>query len=110
MKLARAWGTKELFAKFWVYKQEGRARPFFSGWFGWASGGWLKPVIRVVQLLKGHLENLPTYLKHHITNAVTGGLNWKIYSLNAAARGFRSFHNYRIQIVLFAGQIQLFPL
>jgi hypothetical protein len=43
------------------------------------------------------------YLKHHITNAVTEGLNSKIQSVNAAARGFRSFKNYRVRILFFCG-------
>jgi transposase len=29
----------------------------------------LKPVVEVAQMLKRHLDNLLTYLKHHITNA-----------------------------------------
>ncbi|NLH72936.1 MAG: transposase [Verrucomicrobia bacterium] len=33
----------------------------------------LRPVIEVAQPLKRHLENLLTYLKHHITDAVTEG-------------------------------------
>jgi len=42
-------------------------------------------------MLKRHLENLLTYLKHRITNAVTEGLNSKIQSIKSAARGFRNF-------------------
>jgi hypothetical protein len=31
---------------------------------------WLgKPVVEVAQMLKRHLDNLLTYLKHHISNA-----------------------------------------
>jgi transposase len=56
------------------------------------------------------LENLLTYLKHHITNAVTEGLNSKIQSIKAAARGFRSFRNYRIRILFFCGKLDLYPL
>ena len=70
----------------------------------------LKPVIEVAQMLKRHLDNLLTYIKHHITNAVTEGLNSKIQSLKAAARGFRNFHNYRIRILFFCGKLHLYPL
>ena len=49
-------------------------------------------------------------LRNHITNAVTEGLNSKIQSLKSAARGFRSFRNYRIRILFFCGKLNLYPL
>ena len=110
LKVARAWAAKELFSKFWEYQQEGWARRFFKDWFGWVSRSRLKPVVEVARMLKRHLENLLTYLKHHITNAVTEGLNSKIQSLKAAARGFRNFGNYRIRILFFCGKLNLYPL
>jgi transposase len=110
LKVARAWAAKELFSKFWDYAQEGWARRFFKHWFGWVSRSRLQPVVEVAHMLKRHLENLLTYLKHRITNAVTEGLNSKIQNLKAAARGFRSFKNYRIRILFFCGKLQLYPL
>jgi transposase len=110
LKVARAWAAKELFSKFWEYQEEGWARRFFKDWFGWVSRSRLKPVVEVAQMLKRHLDNLLTYLKHHITNAVTEGLNSKIQSLKSAARGFRSFRNYRIRILFFCGKLNLYPL
>jgi len=38
------------------------------------------------------------------------GLNSKIQSLKSAARGFRSFVNYRIRILFFCGKLDLYPL
>lgn len=110
LKVARAWAAKELFTKFWDYKEKGWARRFFKDWFGWVSRSRLKPVIEVAYMLKRHLDNLLTYLEHHITNAVTEGLNSKIQSIKSAARGFRSFRNYRIRILFFCGKLNLYPL
>jgi transposase len=110
LKVARAWAAKELFSKFWEYQEEGWARRFFKGWYSWVSRSRLKPLVEVGQMLKRHLDNLLTYLKHHITNAVTEGLNSKIQSIKAAARGFRSFRNYRIRILFFCGKLDLYPL
>ena len=101
MKVARAWAAKELFSTFWDYQAAGWARRFFKNWFGWVSRSRLKPVIEVAQMLKRHWDNLLTYLRHHITNAVTEGLNSKIQSIKSAARGFRSFKNYRVRILFF---------
>ena len=67
-------------------------------------------LIEVAQMLKRHLENLLTYLEHRITNAVTEGLNSKVQSLKSAARGFRSFANFRIRILFFCGKLDLYPL
>jgi len=73
LKVARAWAAKELFSKFWDYQEEGWARRFFKDWYSWVSRSQLKPLVEVGQMLKRHLENLLTYLKHHITNvSVTG--------------------------------------
>lgn len=110
LKVARAWAAKELFSKFWAYQEAGWARRFFKDWFGWVSRSRLKPMIEVARMLKRHLDNLLTYLKQHITNAVTEGLNSKIQSIRAAARGFRSFRNYRIRILFFCGKLDLYPL
>jgi transposase len=110
LKVARAWAAKELFTKFWQYQEAGWARRFFKDWFGWVSRSRLKPLIAVARMLKRHLENLLTYLKHHITNAVTEGLNSKIQSLKSAARGFRNFKNYRTRILFFCGKLDLYPL
>ncbi|MCX6894493.1 MAG: ISL3 family transposase [Verrucomicrobia bacterium] len=110
LKVARAWAAKELFTKFWQYQTEGWARRFFKDWFGWISRSRLKPMIAVARMLKRHLENLLTYLKHHITNAVTEGLNSKIQSIKSAARGFRNFKNYRTRILFFCGKLDLYPL
>lgn len=110
LKVARAWAAKELFSKFWEYQEEGWARRFFKDWFGWVSRSRLQPLVEVAQMLKRHLDHLLTYLKHHITNAVTEGLNSKIQSRKAAARGFRNFRNYRIRILFFCGKLHLYPL
>ena len=110
LKVARAWAAKELFTKFWQYQEAGWARRFFRDWFGWISRSRLKPMIAVARMLKRHLENLLTYLKHRITNAVTEGLNSKIQSIKSAARGFRNFKNYRTRILFFCGKLDLYPL
>ena len=110
LKVARAWAAKELFSKFWQYQEAGWARRFFKDWFGWVSRSRLKPMIDVARMRKRHLEHLLTYREHPITNAVTEGLNSKIQSIKSAARGFRSFKNYRTRILFFCGKLNLQPL
>jgi transposase len=110
LKVARAWAAKELFTRLWTYRYEGAARRFFKQWFGWVSRSRLKPLIKVARMLKSHLENILTCLRHPITNAVTEGLNSQIQMIKSNARGFRSFDNYRIRILFFCGKLNLYPL
>jgi len=110
LKVARAWAMKELFSQFWGHQAAGWARRCFKDWFGWVSRSQLKPMAAAAHPLKRHLENLLTYLRQHITNAVTEGLNSKIQSIKSAARGFRNFQNYRIRILFFCGKLNLCPL
>jgi transposase len=110
LKVARAWAAKELFSTLWTYRYKGAARRFFRDWYSWVSRSRLKPLIKVAKMLKKHLENILTYLKHPITNAVTEGLNSKIQMIKSNARGFRSFENYRNRILFFCGKLSLYPL
>jgi transposase len=109
LKVARAWAIKELFSRLWDYVYEGAARRFFKKWFAWASRSQLRPLIKVARMIKRHLENILTYLRHPITNAVTEGLNSKIQAIKSNARGFRSFQNYRTRILFFCGKLALHP-
>jgi transposase len=110
LKVARAWAIKELFSKLWDYRYEGAARKFFKSWYGWAARSKLKPIIKTARMIKRHLEEILTYLRHPITNAVTEGLNSKIQAIKSNARGFRSFENYRTRILFFCGKLSLHPL
>lgn len=110
LRVARAWAIKEMFRRFWSYRYEGSARKFFKEWFGWASRSRLKPIIDIARMIKRHFENIISYLRHPITNAVTEGLNSKIQAIKANARGFRSFFNYRTRILFYCGKLNLHPL
>jgi transposase len=109
LKVARAWAAKELFTRIWTYSYAGAARRFFADWYSWVSRSRLKPLVKVGKMLKRHLENILTYLRHPITNAVTEGLNSKIQMIKSNARGFRNFENYRTRILFFCGKLDLYP-
>ncbi len=109
LKVGRAWAMKEMFQKMWSYTYVGSAMSFFKRWFFWATHSRLKPMVNVAKTLKRHLTGILAYLKHHITNAVTEGLNSKIQSIKANARGFRNFQHYRIAILFHCGKLSLYP-
>jgi transposase len=109
LKVGRAWSIKEMFSELWEYRYEKAARNFFKKWYCWATHARLKPMAEVAKKLKRHLENILTYLKHRITNAVAEGLNSKIQQVKSAARGFRNFENFRIAILFFCGKLDMYP-
>ena len=109
LQVGRAWAIKEAFRRFWFYKYRGSAESFFKEWYFWATHSKLKPIINSAKTLKRHYSGIIAYLKHHITNAVSEGLNSKIQSIKANARGFRKFESYRIAILFHCGKLNLYP-
>jgi len=109
LKVGRAWSIKEMFSALLEYRYEKPARNFFKNWYGWATHARLKPMAEVAKKLKRHLDNILTYLKHRITNAVAEGLNSKIQQVKSVARGFRNFENFRIAILFFCGKLDMYP-
>jgi transposase len=109
LKTSRAWAIKEQFRWFWEYRYAGNARKFFNRWYGWATRSRLKPVIKVAKMLKRHLDNILTYFRHGITNAMSEGFNSRIQSIKSQARGFRAFENYRTRILFYCGKLNLAP-
>ncbi len=85
------------------------AEDFFSQWYAWGARCRLRPVIKVAKMLQRHLPNLLSYFRHRITNATSEGFNSVIQALKYAARGFRSFRNYRTRILFFCGKLDLTP-
>jgi transposase len=73
LKVGRAWALKELFRTFWVYRYPGAAQTFFARWYWRATHSRLKPMAIVAKLIKHHLANLLTYLRHRLTNARSRG-------------------------------------
>jgi len=109
LKTSRAWAIKEQFRWLWEYRYAGNARKFFNRWYGWAARSRLKPIIKVAKMLKRHLDNILTYFRHRITNAMSEGFNSRIQSIKSQARGFRAFANYRIRILFYCGKLDLLP-
>ena len=94
LKTARAWALKETAMRLFDYRRESAARAFFEQWLGWARRIRLTPMLAVARMLAARLDNILTYLKHRITNAVSESLNSRIQWVKATARGFRNQQNF----------------
>jgi len=109
LKTGRAWAIKELFRDFWTYTSPHWAERFFKRWYAWAIRSRLDPIKKVARMLNKHLTGLLAYFRHRITNAKSEGFNSRVQAIKSAARGFRSFENYRIRILFYCGKLQLLP-
>jgi transposase len=109
LKTARTWAIKEEFRWFWQYVYSTSAEEFFEQWYAWGVRCRLQPIVRVAKMLKLHLPNLLSYFLYRITNANSEGFNSVIQALRYAARGFRSFGNYRTRILFYGGRLDLRP-
>lgn len=110
LKTGRAWSIKECFRWFWEpqHSRE-QAEEYFGQWYSWAIRSRLEPIKKKARMLKRHLPELLNWCAHHITNAVSEGINSRIQSIKSAARGFHYFENYRTRILFFCGSLDLSP-
>ena len=109
LKTSRAWHYKEDFRHFWNYLYAGAAERFYKGWRRAVMSSRLEPLKKVAKLIDTHWQEILNYIKHRITNAASEGLNSRIQAIKSAARGFRSFANYRTRILFHCGRLDLKP-
>ncbi|MEW6171206.1 MAG: ISL3 family transposase [Candidatus Omnitrophota bacterium] len=109
LKVATAWNLKMFIQYLWTFSKLKLAKWFFNKWYKEVYNCNLAPMNKVADMFKKHLDNILNYLKYPITNAVAEGINSKIQNIKTTARGFRSFENYRIAILFFCGNLELYP-
>jgi transposase len=109
LKVARAWTLKERFRQFWDYAYPGAARNFFARWFWRATHSRLRPVAAVAHLIRRHLPNVLTYLRHRLTNAGLEAVNATIQWVKKTARGFRNVEHFKTAIYFHCGGLDLYP-
>jgi len=110
LRTARAWALKEELRGLWSYYSETWARKHFTNWYGWAIRSRLKPVKAVARMFRKYLDNILTYLKHRITNAVSEGVNSTIQTIKKMACGFRNRDHFKLAIFFHCGGLDLYPV
>ena len=109
LKTGRAWSIKETLRRLWGYHRKGWAKRFFKWWYFWATHSRLPPVIKVAKMIKSHEDNVLTYFKNRITNAVSEGINSKIQTIKKMAYGFRNKEHFKTAIYFHCGGLNLYP-
>ena len=109
LRTSRAWAMKETLRDLWTYYSMTWARKFFDQWRRWVNRSRLEPVKEVARMLQRRIENVLSYCKHEITNAVAEGLNSKIMAIKRRACGYRNKENFKTAIYFFCGGLELCP-
>lgn len=109
LRTARAWAIKESLRELWRYSSETWARKFHRRWHFWATHSRLPEVVKVARMIGTHLDNVMSYFKHRITNAVAEGVNSKIATIQKRAYGFRNLDNFMTAVYFHCGGLDLWP-
>ncbi len=109
LKVSRGWAIKENLRNLWNYLRMGWALKFFKRWYFWATHSRLRPIIEAAKTIKRHLDNILTYLKHRITNALSEALNAQVEKIKRMACGYRNREHYRTAIYFHCGGLDLYP-
>jgi len=76
-------------------------------WLGWADRSRLEPFRKLSRTLKDHFHGILAYLETRLTNAAIEAVNGLLQMAKRMARGFRSFHYFRLAAYLKAGRLNL---
>jgi transposase len=109
LKTAKAWAMKESLRGLWSYMSPFWAKRFFKKWWDWATRSQLGPMKKAANTLRDHLDNIVTYCRHRVTNAVAEGLNSKIMAIKRRACGYRNKEHFKTAIYFFCGGLDLYP-
>lgn len=109
LRVCRAWAIKENIRHLWDYRYEAHMRRYFQRWYFWATHSRLGPIKKAANTLKTHLDNIVTYARHRITNALGESINAKIEKVKRLACGFRNRSHYRTVIYFHCGGLNLIP-
>lgn len=109
LKVCRAWAIKESLRHLWEYRYEKCMRRYFAQWYRWARCSRLESIKSAAGTLKRHIDNIVTYARHRITNALGESLNARIEKVKRMACGFRNRENYKTAIYFHCGGLDLYP-
>lgn len=109
LKVGRAWAIKESLRHLWHYVYPASGWKFWKRWYFWATHSRLMPIREAAQTIKRHIDNILTYYKHPITNAMSESLNSKIQKIKNMACGFRNIEHFKLAIYFHCGGLDLYP-
>lgn len=109
LKTCKACAIKDNLRHLWDYSYESCMRKYFNKWYFWATHSRIEPVKKAAKTIKSHIDNIVTYAKHQVTNALGESMNAKIEKVKRMACGFRNRAHYRLSIYFHCGGLNLYP-
>ena len=106
-RIHRAWVLKDEFDHFWSFRYQGAAKRFLKHWMTTALKSRIPSLRDFVGTLKNHFDNIITFIKRPLTNAVAEGINRIIKIVKNRASGFRGLESFADLIYLTVGDVDI---
>jgi len=106
-RIYRAWVLKDEFEQFWNYKAPWAADRFLKRWTTAALRSRLEPLRNFAKMIRKHKDNILSFVKTRLTNAVSEGINRIIRMIKNRASGFHTFDAFADMIYLVAGDVDI---
>lgn len=101
LRSIKAFLLREEFQKFWTYSSAVWAGKFLDNWCFVAARSRIKPIKKIVKMLRTHREILLNWFrtKEHLSSGIVEGLNAKVKLTMRKSYGFRKYET--LEIVLY---------
>lgn len=106
-RIYRAWVLKDEFEQFWNYKAPWAAERFMKRWTTTALRSRLEPLQKFAKMIRKYKDNILTFVKTRLTNAVSEGINRIIRMIKNRASGFHSLDAFSDMIYLVVGNVNI---
>jgi transposase len=95
----KAWLLKEIFKLFWEQISKEKARSMIEEWCMIVKGTANEHLVRVMKMVRKHMENILGYYDFSISTGPLEGLNNKIKVMKRQAYGFRDMEFFKLRIL-----------
>lgn len=108
-QVSKAWRIREDFKSIFGSPTIPEAFSLFIKWGASVLNSNIEEVIKVAKMFNSHLKGVCNALVETFSNAMAERLNGKIQEIKTAARGYKTFANFRSAILFFNGGLNLYP-
>ena len=108
-QVSKAWRVRENFKAIFNSENLEHAFSLFIKWGASVLRTNIKELVKVAKMFNKHIKGVINALTTSFSNAMAERLNGKIQEIKTAARGYRTFKNFRSAILFFHGGLDLYP-
>jgi transposase len=106
-RIHRAWVLKDEFDHFWSYSNKRCAEKFLKRWITAALRTRIPTLRTFAYTMRGHFENITSFIDRNLTNAVGEGINRLIKIVKNRASGYRNLESFADLIFLTVGDLDI---